>query len=323
MSRESNILFFDVFEGLSAPKDVSMLFEDVIVDRVVASNAKAILKIYIRSHHIINSKKIKTMEYQLHKQLFPSLSVTLFERYDLSAQYTPKKLMEIYKKSLLDEVKERSVLEYNILKHGKIEYFDNTFCFDVEDNFLYKSVCQDFANNITQIFKNRFNYDIQVKFKFYKPKKSKNEYIKPNCVSIEDMQFDANVNDLNSKSSTCVDDVESEGSTQVEQPVRPKQTANNNVKTHQPSYLRNTKDPDIFYGRGFDGESMFIKDIQDEIGEVIVRGKILNTDTFDIRNNKTIVMFSITDFTDSIGCKVFIKTDEVPILLKNIKKVII
>src|SRR5699024_7991576 len=48
--------------------------------------------------------------------------------------------------------------------------------------------------------------------------------------------------------------------------------------------------------------------------------RILNLDTRDIRNNKTIVMFSITDFTDSIRCKVFIKTDEVPSLLQDIKK---
>lgn len=327
MNCESNILFFDVFEGLKTPKDVNDLFEDVLVERVVASNARAILKIYIRSQHLIASKKIQTMEYQLHKQLFPSLSVNIYERYDLSAQYTPKKLMEIYKDSLLDEIKERSILEYNILNNSEIDYFENTFCFNVEDNFLYKNVCKDFSNYIIQTFKNRFDYDIQVKFKFYKAKKSK-ENIKQDCVSVED--FISNSNNQHSKSDDLIkmgmdkglknSDTTSVDKTRSDNQNTKNKNITNEAKSTSPSFLRNTKDPDIFYGRGFDGESMPIKDIQDEIGEVIVRGKILNLDTRDIRNNKTIVMFSITDFTDSIRCKTFIKTDEVGLLLPQIKK---
>ena len=312
MSDQSNIMFFEVFEGLVAPKDVTELFEEVRVERVVASNAKAMLKIYIRSQHLISNKKVKNMEYQLHRQLFPSLSVTIFERFNLSAQYTSKKLMEIYKSSLLEEIKSKSILEYNILKYSEIEYDDNTFCFNIEDNFLYKSVSHGFSNYISHVFKERFDLDIQVKFKYKSSKKDD----KPQCQSVEEL-YSQNQVTINNNSN-CMnprEDVNSHESTSV---VGGEST---NQKTNQPpSFLRNTKDPEVFYGRGFDGESIPIKDIQDEIGEVIVRGKILNLNTRDIRNDKTIVLFSITDFTDSISCKVFIKTDEVPVLLESIKK---
>lgn len=316
MSFESGILFFDVFEGLKIPKNIKELFEQVEVERVVASNAKAMLKIYIKSQHLISNRKIKSMEYQLHRQLFPSLSITIFERFNLSAQYTPLKLMEMYKTSLLEEIKERSILEYNILKHSTIDYHDNVFCFEVEDNFLYKKVCQGFSDYLVKVFRDRFGFDIQVKYKFYQPKEDKNEE-EVSCVSIESIIAANQNNNTSNKEAKQV------GSTNVEPINKPKKEAKaveTPVENAPPSYLRNNKDPDIFYGRAFDGESMQIKDIHDEIGEVIIRGKILNLDTRDIRNDKTIVMFSLTDFTDSIRCKVFIKTDEVSALSQTIKK---
>lgn len=49
-------------------------------------------------------------------------------------------------------------------------------------------------------------------------------------------------------------------------------------------------DPDIFYGRPFEGDETPISEINDEIGEVIVRGKIIQMETREIRNEKTIVI---------------------------------
>ena len=49
-------------------------------------------------------------------------------------------------------------------------------------------------------------------------------------------------------------------------------------------------DPDIFYGRPFEGDETPISEIVDEIGEVIVRGKIIQVETREIRNEKSIIM---------------------------------
>lgn len=106
----------------------------------------------------------------MHKQLFSSYSINIYECYELSKQYTPNKLMEIYKDSLLEELREKSILGYNILNNSKIDCEGNQFCFNVEDNFLYKNICKDFSNYITDVFNNRFDCDINIKYKFYKPK---------------------------------------------------------------------------------------------------------------------------------------------------------
>ena len=39
------------------------------------------------------------------------------------------------------------------------------------------------------------------------------------------------------------------------------------------------------------------------MGEITFRGKVISFDTREIRNEKTIVMYAVTDFTDTIMVK--------------------
>ena len=81
---------------------------------------------------------------------------------------------------------------------------------------------------------------------------------------------------------------------------------------------KKSMNPDVIYGRDFEEESMEIEKIDGPIGEVVIRGKILSVDTREIRNEKTIIIFSVTDFTDTIVLKIFAGNDDVPELLKEI-----
>ena len=86
------------------------------------------------------------------------------------------------------------------------------------------------------------------------------------------------------------------------------------------SALRTAKDPDVFYGRNCEGELIPISDIQGELGEVVIHGQIIKLETREIRNNKTIVMFNITDYTDTISGKVFLSNDDLELFLELFKK---
>ena len=57
---------------------------------------------------------------------------------------------------------------------------------------------------------------------------------------------------------------------------------------------------------------------QDSYADRVIRGKILSVDTREIRNEKTIIIFSVTDFTDTIVLKIFARNDDVAELLKEI-----
>lgn len=69
-------------------------------------------------------------------------------------------------------------------------------------------------------------------------------------------------------------------------------------------YGRKSDNPDVLYGRDFDEESVEIEKIEGEIGEVVIRGKILATDVRELRSGNSLFIFSISDFTDTISVKV-------------------
>ena len=54
------------------------------------------------------------------------------------------------------------------------------------------------------------------------------------------------------------------------------------------------------------------------MGEVTVRGKILNMEEREIRGERTIVTLTLSDFTDTIHVKMFTKNDDLPELKERV-----
>ena len=50
--------------------------------------------------------------------------------------------------------------------------------------------------------------------------------------------------------------------------------------------LKRSDNPDVFYGRDFDEEAVTIDTIQGEVGEVVIRGQIIDTDMRELRNGE-------------------------------------
>lgn len=68
--------------------------------------------------------------------------------------------------------------------------------------------------------------------------------------------------------------------------------------------------PDVIFGRDFDDEPMNICDIEGDIGDVTIRGQVLAYEARDTRTGKKMVSFAVTDFTDTIGVRIFPKEDQ-------------
>jgi len=83
--------------------------------------------------------------------------------------------------------------------------------------------------------------------------------------------------------------------------------------------LKQSDNPDVIYGRDFDEEAQPIEDIIGEMGDVTIRGTVLKLDTREIRNEKTILTFDVTDFTDTITIKLFTKNEFVKELTGSLK----
>lgn len=318
------MLFFEVFDQLSGlPKEIESQFREVTVEKVSVSKARAEIKIYIQSTRLMQRPIVKKMEYQLKRQLFlhtPN-QVLLWENYLLSAQYTPEKLFDIYKESILEEFREKSILEYNVFELAQISFVDNVMIFRAEENFLVRKLAVEITRKLTDIYKNRFNFDVNIRFEYYEP-----EVIE---TSGEMYEFVKGTGPRDNSAYTTLENKEEVSSlvSKVQEEQTPTKEKNEDKKNKNPgfdknkySYRKTIQDPDTIYGKGFEGDTIPISDVQDEIGEVVLKGKILNVDSRELRNEKTIVIFTFSDFTDSIQGKLFLKTEEVPEVLNSIKK---
>ena len=116
--------FFDVFPGLKLDGKLKSLFEQTQIERVTATKQKDFVRIYLSSERLIQKDDIFTVEGEIKKQLFAGCNITIkiHEKYRLSSQYNPEKLMEIYRDSILLELQEYSHLLYSMFKNAELSF---------------------------------------------------------------------------------------------------------------------------------------------------------------------------------------------------------
>ena len=62
-----------------------------------------------------------------------------------------------------------------------------------------------------------------------------------------------------------------------------------------------------------------IKDLTADYGRIALQGKIIRTDSRELRNGKTLVMFDVYDGTSTITCKSFVEPEKVEKVMSRIK----
>ena len=123
--------FFEVFPSLQLNTDIRDLMGQTEVERVSATKRRDFFSVYLKKYPPDPERDIWTTEQEIKKQLFPqaNLTVKIYEKFELSSQYNPEKLMDIYKESILRNSGEYSHIQYNALKTAKIEYPSKMKCF--------------------------------------------------------------------------------------------------------------------------------------------------------------------------------------------------
>lgn len=308
------MLFFETFYDLTVKEELRCVFQDVAVEKILMSRSKHMVKVYISSAHLIERRIIREMEQKITKQLFGNSQnyVVLIEKYLLSKQYTPQNLYELYQNSIAEELKEQGILDYQIWKMAEVLFEEDTMILKVEESFLTKKREKEIVTLLECIFQERFSFDIKVQFEYYEPEKielPEYEFTVRESVAI------TQVSTKNNKESTSIT-VQERLKQTYEKPKYESFSKKESYKTRK----KLSNDPDSIYGRAFDGECTPIVEIQDEIGEVVIHGKVMSVESRELRNEKVIVTFCITDFTDTIAVKLFVKAEQSETLLSEIKK---
>ena len=300
--------FLNILPDLKLSHEMTELFETVECEKVAASRDHSRIKIYIHSDRLIAHKAIRETERAIRSQMFKDqVDVCLVEKYHLSRQYTPARLLEAYTGSLIDELEEEGELSANLFRKAEKTFLE-PFVLElkVEENCIAQVKMEKLKHKLEHIFSERFDMPLGIVLGWLPKKKSKYAVYADSAMKEEIAQIVQTYEQAKEDQK----EVEKQEVQQKEKPAFKK----NYVKQRLP------EDKDIFYGRNFEGEETEIHEIIDEMGEVVVRGKIIQLETREIRNEKTIVIFAVTDFTDTIKAKVFTKNERLPELLDKLKE---
>ena len=331
--------FFEAFPNLKLTGARKDLFEQVVVERITATRRKDILRIYIRSERLIEKEEVYGVEQEIKKQFFPkdNIIIKIYEKFILSSQYNPEKLMDTYKESVLMELKDSEHMLYTMFRQADMEFPDEqTVKLTLEDSVIAKSKEDELIRILDKVLNERCGF--RVKFHVDYREAAESKYREEDELRIRQM-----VAGITDKVSISADGMVGETPTQssgedkapakAEKPKAPEKTASFGKQEKkfekggftkksdgfQRRFQKKSDNPDVIFGRDFDDEVITIDEIWGEMGEVVIRGKVRTLEQREIRNEKTIVSFEITDFTDTIKVKMFVHNEQLPELLAELK----
>ena len=170
--------FLEVFPELHIADSVKGLLELVQVEKVSATRDRSSIRIYIDSPRLMHKQNIYQLEEGIRDQLFPGKKITIkiIEKYHLSSQYTPKKLMDVYRESILMELKNYSILLYNMFRKAELTFSeDGLLTMELEDTMIAQDKAPELKRILEKIFNERCNVPAEIKTTFRQPKKRKEE----------------------------------------------------------------------------------------------------------------------------------------------------
>lgn len=363
--------FFEVFPTLKIEGPLHDKLEQTEVERVSASKRRDLLHVYLFSVRLLQKRDVWAAEAEIKRQLFRDAAVTvkIHERFELSAQYTPENLMDLYKDSILEELKGYSHIEYNAFRTAEISYPSRSqLALEIEDTVMNRGKEEELVRILEKILVERCGMGCGIAVRYREAEEGKYAEDEALKLKLKVAEIARRVRSTDgedqaaageggsSKRLSGARNPEAQGVRTQESRTQSRQKAGEDggivtgrgqqgaqggrqafgrtgaydgeFKKGRGEFrrggdytrtLKQSENPDVLYGRDFDEDALRIEDIIGEMGEVVIRGRILKQDCREIKNEKTIVSFDITDFTDTIGVKLFVRNEFVKELTGSIK----
>ena len=349
-------LFFEVFPTLKITGEMSALLKETEITKVASNSAQNALRIYLESTRLIPKPEIYHIEQEIRQQLFPhkEVAVKIIEKFNLSSQYTPEKLMAVYRESILEEIRNYSVLLYNLMRCSKMEFDrEDHMILTLEDTIVATERSNELIDILEKIICERCGLKLMIEPQYEKP--AENNYLKSADSQIETevahivaRTAAARTQNTDGMEQPAIKEAEVQRNAEAAKTEKVPAVPEKNQTTgaegtgavpaagknnfsggkdfkgkssfQRRDFVKKSDNPDVIYGRDFEEDAIPIETIVGEMGEVVIRGQIMTLDTREIRGEKTIIIMSVTDFTDSIVLKIFTKNENLPELMGDLKK---
>ena len=306
----------EVFPNLKLEGELSEYLSGAEVTRVAHDRRQDRLHVYLTSRNWIQKKYIYGLEDEIRRQLFSDIpiDVRVTEDFRLSRLYTPERLWEVYRPSMLLECRRQDMFLYYLLQKADLS-FSGTDCLDLEleDSSVGRSKEKELKEYLAHVFSGRCHMPLKISVSWKKQEKDILEEEKEGQFREEARQIFARSAGSGPDEGSAAENGTAGGSSS--------DNTGNKTGTGKPDQAAEEapEDPEQLYGRFFEGDSTDISGLDETSGDVIIRGRIISMDTRELKNEKSLLIFAVTDETDTIRVKLFSSRQQAKTLESRLK----
>ncbi len=331
--------FKEAFPSLKLSGEAAEQMEHMQVERVTVNTARDHMKIYLQGTYPIHKEIIFETERAIERQLCFDFKVrvTIVEHYTLSPQFTARRLMDVYRDSILAELRARNIFLYDMFRRAGIGFTDESRMeLVLDDTIVARQHKEELIRALETIFCDRCGQDLIISCSF-KPageseqaklarmreeeevRRISREYRPPKDAEDDKAFLDAGADKKKpaAKSSrSSAEKAKSEGTAGKGRTLstaaggRGRAGASGKGSASRRAELRRSTNPDVIYGRDFEEDAEPLSGITgEEKRGVVVRGRIISMEEREIRSERHMVSFVLTDYTDSIIVKLFVENE--------------
>ncbi len=319
--------FFEVFPSLQLNQKLKSEFEDVDVIRLAYNRENTEMRVYLDAGHLLQKEPVYFVERQITKQLLKGsgMRAVIRERFHLSARCDVRYVMEQYRSSILLELEHYDHFLQHTLLHASLDYPEaDIIKLTLQDTVVARAKEHELLHVLDAILNERCGVGAKFTITYCEAKESGareederklREEIRRITQKAEQVNAGASVTSETRQTvwKSAAQSVSEAGSGSLS-------TAQKQGRNLTGSLQRagaNT-DPNLIYGREFSESPIPISDIIEEIGEVVVTGQVIRLDIREMRNDRKLLIFDLTDDTDTITVKVFPRENRQEILFENV-----
>ena len=307
---------YDVFKLDNIPDNIRKNTEGICIDRVAISPYDNAAYIDCHAKNFIHPHFLDQAAYYINNAYFIDQNKkALFKIYYPEINYTSiQELWENYGKAVEFALCAKEQLYSYALEKAIIGFDDDKMIIDLSDDFISRKVAANINTDINDLLYIWFKARVEIIVKYHE--------------TVVEHNYDGDVDGYffadrtlrkppeKPKDLESAENIEKKKKEKKEKD-REKAATEGENKYRKP---RVPDDPNIFYGRNFSGDSYKISELFDGINEAVITGMITFTEERELKSGKFMYIFSVTDFTDTINGKIFLRPEELDGVRANLKE---
>lgn len=285
---EQQQTLFEFFDKLDPPEELFLPLRSVLIESATFYQKQNLLKVFISSPHIINSELLASAEALVIKQLFPDQGVRLefVPRFTLLKVQSALEVLEAYHENILWEFQNKggNMPLFLLYKEAQRSEDEQGILITLDNPFLADFKGKELVEYLQTVLVERFGITVRVRYKVEED---------PELQQAQLQQLEAERKRALMESITGANSAAQAQAPAVQTPGRRSAKG---------------KEEGLLYGKNTLGTILAMEDLEHLEGEVVIRGELLDIKEKETKSkSKKIWILSLTDYTDCIRVKLFLK----------------